>query len=453
MALHSNRLPALDMRIGHALAQLLAGTSNGTQYHEFREPWKDILIGLSELPVQERLTFMETEVGKLPGITWDSLGKWILGFDPLATILENADRTPFPFPHIYSRETETESEVPPFRLTPAKDFLDQACQEIKWAIESILPEAGIGILAGPPAYGKSWMLLDLAIESARGGNWLGHFTTLPGPVIYIDEESAPALTKFRFKKLLAGKGLLNCNLNLHFGIGEGLRFDDDRSVRALRQSLASIRPQLVIVDALIRVHHCEENSASEMSRVFGVIKNLVRDFECAFLFADHQRKPGNVITSSDLLVRGSSDKVAAVDTLLSMKRMDDEIIIEHAKSRYGHPVSSFAIQITDPGPGITVVSYVGEAEVRHWSATIGAVKPILEQTIPHNGDWVARKTIVEACKNAKIGPKVLDQILKELVTKNDLEREDRKPEAGRGGKAAYYRWHPEATPFPVSPSI
>ena len=194
-----------------------------------------------------------------------------------------------------------------------------------------------------PYISKSWMLLDLALELGRGGKWLGHFRTAQNRVLYIDEESSEELLRHRTRKLLVSKESTDEGPDVRFVVGEGVSFQDEASVERLRQLLRKERPGLVVVDSLIRVHRAEENSATEMAGVFKNIKNLVREFGCVFVFADHQRKSGAFKVSLDLALRGSSEKVAFVDSLLSLNRLKEDLIVEHSKSRYAQPVTSFVL--------------------------------------------------------------------------------------------------------------
>lgn len=355
-------------------------------------------------------------------------------------------KNPSPSSPIYSQAMEMESR--PLVALPLASFFSQVTGQITWSVEGVLPREGAGIVAGPPGHGKSWMLLDAAIEHACGGKWLGQFATAQGRVLYLDEESSPALLRHRLTKLLAAKGLSAEQLDLHVAVGQGLSFSNPASVGRLRQLLEKLRPALVVVDSLIRVHRAEENSASEMAQVFKAVKDLIREFGCTFLFADHQRKPGYFGASLDLLLRGSSEKAAFVDTLLSLQRKEGTLIVEHSKSRYAEPVPAFVVRIEDMGAGATAVLYGGEAEQIKQAARQEAAREFLKTALSCE-DWIARKTLVEQAKEAGVSEKALDEALKTLEVEGKVEREDRKPEEGRGGKAAYYRSKTDAT---VSPS-
>lgn len=348
--------------------------------------------------------------------------------------------TPSPSSSIYDGNAETETEYRPFKAILMEKLLQMKDVEVSWNVGGLIPKGAVAILASPAGYGKSWMLLDLAIECARGGKWLGHFQTNLGKVLYIDEESSMPLMVKRLRQLLGGKSISGDGLELYFAIQQGLRFDDGDRVAILRQVLSELRPDLVIVDSLIRVHHAEENSASEMSEVFESVKRLVADYQCSFLFADHQRKMGNFSVSSDQLLRGSSEKAAFADTLLSLSRKDQTLICEHSKSRFTEPTPAFAVTIEDKTPETTSVSYIGEAEAmkqeeqeaRQESASEFLTENLHEQ-------WVSRKELVKQAKEAGVSEKMLDVALKALEAKRLIERDTRKSNEGRGGKAAFFR--------------
>jgi len=349
-------------------------------------------------------------------------------------------------PSSSTNKGETETESKPLQAMPLAAFLESGGQTTEWCVERILPKEGAGILAGPAGYGKSWMLLDLAIEAARGGKWLGQFPTTATKVLYLDEESSPGLLRKRLRKLLGGKKLSQGGLDVHFCVGQGFSLSRSDSVEQLRILLSSLHPGLVIIDSLIRVHRAEENSASEMARVFEVVKNLIREFSCTFLFADHQRKPGNFGTPSlDLLLRGSSEKAAFVDTLLSLQRKEEALIVEHSKSRYDEAVPAFIVNIKDQEPDTTTVAYAGEAEAFKQETRLETAREFLETAL-RSGEWVARQALITQAKDVGVSEKTIDEALKTLKAAGRLDREDRKTEGGRGGKTAHYRWKPISSP-------
>lgn len=346
-------------------------------------------------------------------------------------------KNPFPISPYNSEKSETDSK--PMVVIPLAQFMKGEDGQMDWIVDRILPREAVGILAGPAGYGKSWLLLDLAIEMSRGGKWLDKFSTTSGRILYLDEESSETLLRKRFKKLLKAKGLEEASVDVHLAIGQGLRLSELQSVERLRVLLKTINPTLVIVDSLIRVHSAEENSAKEMAEVFGVVKGLVREFKCSFLFADHQRKPGHFNVSSDLLLRGSTEKVAFIDSLLSLQRKENHLIVDHSKSRHDEAIPAFIVRLEDDlSKTATRVYYAGEAEGVKQQERQETARVFLTSAL-NESEFIPRKSIIEKAKDLGISEKVIDETLKLLEEDCQIEREDRKPELGRGGKSAFYK--------------
>jgi hypothetical protein len=437
----SVRQTQISPRTVHALAQLMLGIEfSFPSENGFPEDWRRVIERLIPLPLVDRPTALEAELlAVMPELDREKLLNAIFACDPRVPFEPEAPTEPAttPFPPYIEGKSETESRR--VELISVGAILDQRDVEIRWAVDRLIPEGGVAIMGGPAGYGKTWTLLDLAIETARGGDWLGRFRTAKGGVLYFDEESALALLRFRLHRLIAGKHMPASELDLHFGVGQGICLDDPSSLELLRRELAAHNPKLVIFDSLIRVNRADENSASEMAKVFAIVKKLVRDYGCTIVFADHQRKPGHMSTSQDMLLRGSSDKLAFIDTLLSLHKREDKLIIEHSKSRYGMAVPSFVIEIVDAGPMATTVAYVGEADEMRRAAKQDEAKAFLKIALA-GGDWVPRKDLVAQAEDDGISTKALDATLKEMTeVTRELQKDMRKPETGRGGRSAHYR--------------
>ena len=411
------------------IADALSGLQNGNRNTTFtkiagrlnHDGWQSIDILALLYPHANGCSFPEDEL--------KSLVEGICSRYPSNVSVSNS-------PYIYNRKTETET-TPPQILT-FSEFMAIKDTEITWRVENIFPTEGVGIIASPPGYGKSWMLIDLAVEITRGGLWLGQFQTTKGSVLYIDEESSEQLLRHRFKKLINGKKLSEDQLDFHITVNSGICFNDRKSVEHLHRLIDDIHPGVVIIDSLIRVHRAEENSAKEMSQIFAEVKSLFRKGHCLFIFADHQRKMGYIRAGGDQLLRGSSEKVAFVDTLLSIQRVDKKLVVDHTKARFSEPVPSFIISIEDPSEDSTTVAYQGDAEETKKQEKLKNALELIDGAIEAE-KWTSRKDLVALSKVAHVSEKTLAEGLKLRESEKVIEREDRKPSTGRGGKSAHYR--------------
>lgn len=240
--------------------------------------------------------------------------------------------------------------VKPLTGLTAKQLLSSAKLKIPWLVEGLFPKEGVGILAGHPKIGKSWLTLDLGITVSNGGMWLSKFKVDPGHVLYIDEESSQDMLGSRFLKLLNHKGLTDAKIQFH--LKEGFNFSVQQKIDELRSVMNLLHPKLVIFDSLNRVHRAEENSASQMGEVFRRVSALSKEFGCFILFTDH-------LPHGQERFRGSSDKEAFVDAgFLATKIGNSNLMIEHKYARH-EQVKSFELAILDDGSEKTYIRWIG----------------------------------------------------------------------------------------------
>jgi hypothetical protein len=244
-------------------------------------------------------------------------------------------------------------------------FMESDEDGLKWYVDNIIPEQSVTILGGMQGLGKTWLMLDLAIELARGGgSWLNKFAVNPSSVVYVDEESSSRLLRHRLKKLLVEKGLKAKDLQLTLSVGKNLNFSNEQSIEKFKKLLDRVKPGVVFIDSLVRVHKGNENSSTEMAQVFNVVKKLTREFNCAFVFADHENKgvyqqdPDHEKDPSSNDLRGSNEKGAFADSVLNLRKQKGDLFLYHTKSRYCEAQLPVMVKIEDVDENrISVRSY------------------------------------------------------------------------------------------------
>ncbi len=229
-------------------------------------------------------------------------------------------------------------------------------------IEGMIEEGSGNILGGPPNVGKSWLTLAMGRSIAGGVDFLGRFATIQGTVLVVDEESHLPGVVAR-AKMLDRADRLGPGLPLHFAVGRGLRLDD-ASAAALDRDMARVKPKLVILDSLVRVHGANENDAGQMADVFNNAKRLMRRHGAAFLFTDHVRKLG-LINDPEERLRGSTEKRAWPDAIFAADPVKDDpndLTFVQTKARHGRKLDPFTVKLEiDPVAGTARLVYGGEA--------------------------------------------------------------------------------------------
>ena len=244
-------------------------------------------------------------------------------------------------------------------ITLTELFSDNV-KDVEWQIDRVLPKEGLLILGGRQGIGKTFLALDLCIELAKGGgSWLGRFAVNPGSALYIDEENGASLLKQRLKAMLKSKGIVKVPEGLHLCIEHNYKIDNEKSVEKLKRKLEKYTPSVVVLDSLRRLHSRNENDSGEVAFLFDVLKKLARTYHCSFVILDHERKSSNytpegtVEPSSDDL-RGSNDKGAAADAVVSIKEKKGELYLYHTKVRYAKPFLPVLVQIEDDEANKTI---------------------------------------------------------------------------------------------------
>lgn len=258
----------------------------------------------------------------------------------------------------YPRDTQVDN-------TAHSDTLEYFLQEskpVEWIVPGIIARNSLGFVAGLPETGKTWILIDLAIElsSAKSGEsrWLGQFPVNPATVLFIDQERFKGETQRRFKSVLRAKHVssVDCGNRLHIQCGTSTRIDNDASYNSFRERLGVLRPDIVIVDSFATFHTSEENDRGQIQKVLERLKQLRNEFGCAFVFIDHETKSvwndrdyGE--TPSAFRMAGSVGKAAAAEFVLTVRKGDASTTVYHTKSTLGKAVDAFSVEIKDTDEG------------------------------------------------------------------------------------------------------
>jgi len=272
------------------------------------------------------------------------------------------------------------------------DLLTRPLEAPRPLVEGILDEGCGAILAGPPNVGKTWLVLSLARAVASGTDWLGRFPTTQSPVVVFDEEGHLPGAQARCR-MLERADPLDPPPEVWFCVGHGARLDSQAGVAHVEDVVKRLRPGLVVLDSLTRVHGADENDAGAMAAVFGVAKTLMRAYGTAVLFTDHLRKK-SLVNDPEEMLRGSTEKRAWPDAILfAAPGEGSQIKITHVKSRWGRKLDPFAIDLTvDEIAGTALLGHAGAVAsdaVTRGNEVVAAVQAIRAQLGPDGADAVA----------------------------------------------------------------
>jgi predicted ATP-dependent serine protease len=173
-----------------------------------------------------------------------------------------------------------------------------------WLINDLWPTSGIGILAGSPKLGKSWFCLEMAVAVASGTAAFRHHQSEQGRVLYIPGEGKESRIRERIEQLSQNRSVDIDQLELFVLQEPGLRLDESESYQALRETVQSIQPTLIIIDPVRRFMSGDENSSGVVAQLLNSLTDINQETGAAILLVHHMSKKSRSDGSG---LRGSSD--------------------------------------------------------------------------------------------------------------------------------------------------
>lgn len=198
----------------------------------------------------------------------------------------------------------------------------------------VLPFGGQLVFGGHAKVGKSFLMLEFARCLAAGEVPFGFpefFCPFPVKVLLVEQELGEHGLRQRAAKLWNAEerhrlGRRMQNLFYISKIPE-LKLDTTLGRRILRDLCDDIKPNVLILDPIGRMHGYNENDAQEMAKMFGHLDELQKsqeDNNMALIFSHHFSKPRDERGGFDPLdpyaFRGSSKFFDNPDTLVTLQR-------------------------------------------------------------------------------------------------------------------------------------
>ena len=212
-------------------------------------------------------------------------------------------------------------------------------QKPRWLVDSLWLSEAVGIIGGAPKSCKSWLCLDLAVSVASQTPCLGRFSVNHAgtALIYLAEDSLAAV-KARIEGICKSRSLNLKDIELYTITASSLRLDAEADQNRLRAMVEKLKPRLLVLDPLVRLHRLDENNASEMSGLLSFFRKLQREFQMAIILVHHAGKRSHA--RAGLNLRGSTDLHAFGDSNLYLFRKGDEIevTIEHRSAAAADPL-------------------------------------------------------------------------------------------------------------------
>jgi hypothetical protein len=190
---------------------------------------------------------------------------------------------------------------------------------IRWRIDKILPQEGVAVIYGPPAVGKSFVIIDLLMAIVRGIPY-GHdqYPVEQGACMYVLAEGAAGV-KQRLRAYQQDSLLAPESPAVHV-ISEAPNLFDVSDTQALIDAIVPTNAKVVVVDTLhASMMGGDENSAKDMGVVLGNCRKMAAAIGGLVILVHHVGK------DAERGERGSSSIRGAMETMLELTCEDDGI--------------------------------------------------------------------------------------------------------------------------------
>ena len=156
--------------------------------------------------------------------------------------------------------------------------LAEASEQRRWLVDQLWSEDAVGIIGGEPKCCKSFLALDLAVAVAAGTPCLRRFAVArPGRVLLYPAEDALHVVRQRLDGICAAAGTALAELDVQVITAPSLRLDLEADRARLEETVATLKPRLLILDPFVRLHRIDENVSGEVAPLLAFLRELQRN--------------------------------------------------------------------------------------------------------------------------------------------------------------------------------
>lgn len=222
---------------------------------------------------------------------WKSFGRSDKNNRTIGTLLRMRDE--------HEKKAKYESKlnqgVPLFsRLVDAQKEL----KEVNWQVENMVKQGELVMISAPPASGKTYFALEMALSIATGNPMWGKHKTKKGTVVYIANEDKDGVIRRAIawaKQKNKGITPLNIFISNSDLVVMGSK-DADNSIQSAVKFFKEnqIKPDFIVIDTLVdSLGTANENEANDMAEYFRAIqRELIGPFGATVVLPHHNNKSG-----------------------------------------------------------------------------------------------------------------------------------------------------------------
>jgi RecA-family ATPase len=241
-------------------------------------------------------------------------------------------------------------------------------------------------ITAPPGGGKSWIAVDLVRACSDGSLWMGCLPVTQCNVLYINEEMGIGRFFQRFFKLCPGA----CE-NVHIMQKQMVKLDNPEHMADIVAYVKEHQISIVILDTFVRVHGYDENSNTDMAKLYDRMKGI-NESGAAIIALHHHKKGIHAGPVAHEAMRGAGEIAAQADLVATVENKDGIYTLKTTKQRHigEEDFVELSYQIvTDEVGNMKLEHCVGGAEATKEQQLTERVMNALDQNEKMSGNSLA----------------------------------------------------------------
>jgi len=229
---------------------------------------------------------------------------------------------------IITKNVQNQEESDFLKVRTYKDF-EKIKKPTDYLIKDFLPINSLTMIYSAPGSFKTIISQQIAMCVATGKDFLG-LKTKKHSILFSDKENNDFIIKDRLTRLKKGNKINTKNFPIYYLTRRDGDLDNQSFLDKLMRTIDKYKISMLVLDTLNRHSDYEENSATDLSRLYtNVFMPLIENKGVSIVFLHHTNKTGGYRGSGDFL--GMCDLVYRVER----KGKTDKVILINEKNRMG----------------------------------------------------------------------------------------------------------------------
>ena len=165
----------------------------------------------------------------------------------------------------------------------------------------------------------------------------------PGRVLLYAAEDVLHIVRRRLAGICAAAAIAIADLDVQVITAPSLRLDLAADRASLDETVATLKPRLLVLDPFVRLHRIDENNSGEVAPLLAFLRELQRRHALAVAVVHHAKKGAGNIRAGQAL-RGSSEFHAWGDSNLYLRRDSNDRIILTVEHRAASAMPALALE-------------------------------------------------------------------------------------------------------------